>query len=224
MLFYSSGSETDQSVQVELLKIQQEDPSSFVFQFSCTAVPFKSPGKSEEAELNSVIGDNQKTSKRIENYMNKKFSSLCDNDLLRTRLLLDSTFSLIILPSTDAEMLSSDVLQLRLYESLKYGSIPVAIGTRFTPPFSEVIDWNKIMLVIPSSRVPEMHYVLKSFTDSDLLEMRKNGRSVFENYFSTVENIAESFLAVLRTRIGIPAMPYKDVPSLSIFNESFIVS
>lgn len=214
MALYVTGSGTDEFIQLELMKIQQEDPLSFVFQFSCNALPYRNV-KSEENEVNHV-------SKNQESH--KKISSLCDNDLLRTRLLLDSTFSIIILPMQDMDLLSSDTLQIRLYESLKYGAIPVIIGTRFIPPFHEVIDWSNIAIPIPASRVTEMHYILKSFVDSDLIEMRKHGRLAFDKYFSTVENIAESFLAAIRTRIGIPAAPCKETKSPSVFNDSFAVS
>lgn len=50
-----------------------------------------------------------------------------------------------------------------------------------------------------------------------------SGRLAFQKYFSTIENIADTFIAVLRTRIGIPATPYKDVSSPSVFNDSFVV-
>jgi hypothetical protein len=218
---YCVGGETNQNVQIELLKIQQDDPLSFVFQFSCFH-----KWKSEDNEVNSAhVDDNPKSAKNIESFAQRKLSSLCENDLLRTRLLLDSTFSLLILSSpADADVLSSDVLQLRLYESLKYGSIPVVIGTRFQPPFSEVIDWTKILISIPSSRITELHYILKSFVDADLIEMRKQGRLVFEKYLSSVESISETVLAVLRTRIGLPPVPYRDVPSPKVFNDSFMVS
>jgi len=215
------GGETDQNVQTELLKIQQDDPLSFVFQFSCF-----NKWKAGENEINSLpADDNPKSAKNIESYAQKKLSSLCENDLLRTRLLLDSTFSLLILSTPgDGDVISSDVLQLRLYESLKYGSIPVVIGTRFVPPLNEVLDWSKILIMVPSSRVTELHYILKSFVDADLIEMRKQGRLVFEKYFSSVESIAESVLAVLRTRIGLPPLPFRDLPSPKVFNDSFTVS
>lgn len=223
-MFILTGGETDPSVQSELLKIQQEDPLSFVFQFSCNTVPYQKSKNMEENDINSMqLEDGQKSAKNLESFAQKKLSSLCENDLLRTRLLLDSTFSLIILEPDDIEILSTDILQLRLFESLKYGSIPVVLGTRFLPPFSEVIDWTKILIMLPSSRVTEIHYVLKSFTDADLVEMRKRGRLVFEKYFSSIENIAETVLAVLRTRIGIPPSPYKETPSPSVFNDSFSV-
>lgn len=152
-----------------------------------------------------------------------KLSSLCENDLLRTRLLIDSTFSLIILPPDDYFLISSDILQLRLYESLKYGAIPLVIGGRFEPPFSEVIDWDKVIITLPGGRITEMHYLLKSFTDSDLLNLRKNGRQIFEKYLSTLERITETILATLRTRIGIAPQPYQEFPSPSVFNETFTV-
>jgi len=218
-----TGGETDQSVQSELLKIQQEDPLSFVFQFSCNTVPYQK-GKSEDNDINSVqFEDSQKSAKNLESFAQRKLSSLCENDLLRTRLLLDSTFSLVILGPADVDVLSTDIIQLRVFESLKYGSIPVVLGTRFLPPLSEVIDWTKILIMLPNARVTEMHYVLKSFTDADLVEMRKRGRLVFEKYFSSIEIITETVLGAIRTRIGIPPSPYKEAPSPSVFNDSFSV-
>lgn len=222
----AAGGETDHYVQSELLKIQQDDPQSFVFQFSCNIPQYQ--GKrggghgSDENEVNAV--NENKAPLSNDKSAIGKLSSLCENDLLRTRLLIDSTFSLIILPPDDFLLVSSDILQLRLYESLKYGAIPLVIGNRFEPPFSEVIDWNRIIITLPSARITEMHYLLKSFTDADLLGLRKNGRLVFENYLSTMEKIVETVLATLRTRIGIAPNPQPDYPSPSVFNESFTVT
>ncbi|CAG7824964.1 unnamed protein product [Allacma fusca] len=193
------GGETDPEVQTEFLKIQQQDPFSFVFQFSCDP-----PMKRNEIDEGT-----------------KRLSSLCENDLLRTRLLLDSTFSIILLPPDNMDVVTTKILQLRLYESLKHGSIPVIIGTRFMPPFNEVIDWSKMILILPVSRITEMHYMLKSFPDSDLLEFRKNGRLAFESYFSSLQRVVETLLATFRTRIGIAPLPYIDLPSPNVFNDTF---
>jgi len=160
----------------------------------------------------------------MESYTNKKLSSLCSNDLLRTRLLLDSTFSLILLPSTGTEeVLSTPDLQLRLFESLKFGAVPVIIGNRFQLPYDEVIDWSKLVVKLPMARVTEIHYFLKSFTDSDVLGLRKNGRLVFEKYMGSMERLVETVLGVFRTRIGLPPLPYKEVRWKSAFNDSFTV-
>lgn len=193
-----------------------------MFQFSCNTSQYHkkriSQGPSDE---NQVLTGEEKNP---EISANGRLSSLCENDLLRTRLLVDSTFSLIILPPEDFSVLSSDILQFRLYESLKYGAIPIIIGSRFEPPFSEVIDWSRIIVTLPSARVTELHYLLKSFTDTDLLALRKNGRLIFEKYLSTMERVSETLLAALRTRLGIAPNPYEDLPSPSVFNDSFTVS
>ncbi len=226
------GGGTDHYVQSELLKIQQDDPQSFVFQFSCNIPQYQGKrgggpsgkgqgGHSEENEVNSGGADPSQGGGGSPDKTPNKLSSLCENDLLRTRLVIDSTFSLIILPPDDNLLLTSDIIQLRLYESLKYGAIPLIIGTRFEPPFSEVIDWSKIIINLPSARITEMHYLLKSFRDADLLAYRRNGRQIFENYLSTMEKITETVLACLRTRIGIAPVPFRDYSSPSVFNESF---
>jgi len=221
------GGETEASLQSELLKTQQQDPVSFVFQFSCNSPEDKKwKEKSQDEEVDNEILDvhhNSKSARNFKSYANRKLSSLCENDLLRTRLLLDSTFSLIILPSENYNILSTDVLQLRLYETLKYGAIPVVLGARFSAPLEEVIDWSKIIVTLPMERVTELHYLLKAFTDSDVFGLRRNGRLAYLKYFSTVENVVESVLGTLRTRIGVPAAPFKDCSSPSVFNDSFTV-
>lgn len=52
--------------------------------------------------------------------------------------------------------------------------------------------------------------------------MRLKGRFLFENYFSSTLKIVNSLLAILRTRLSIPAAPIHDVPSVSVFNDSFV--
>ena len=218
-----TGGETEGWIQSQLLKIQQEDPASFVFQFSCTSFNKRKVGDNGENQNEVISSEVERSAKNLESFTNKKLSSLCGNDLLRTRLLLDSSFSIILLPAHDLDLGSSLDLQLRLYESLKFGAIPVILGTRFLLPYDEVIDWSKIVIRLPTARITEIHYFLKSITDSDLLGMRKTGRLVFEKYLGTMENVIETVLGVIRTRIGLPPIPYKEIHWKSAFNESFTV-
>ncbi|CAG7719164.1 unnamed protein product [Allacma fusca] len=59
------------------------------------------------------------------------------------------------------------------------------------------------MLTLPLSRIPEIPYLLKSFTDLDIYEYRTNGRKFFNKYFSSVPNVIDTLLATLRTRFGM---------------------
>ena len=129
-----------------------------------------------------------------------------------------STFSLIFPTEND----NNRNFQEELFGMLKAGSIPVIFGLWATKllPFNEVLDWSKMALVFPIARIPEIHHILKSFSEHDVLLFKKNGRAVFEKYLSTAEKIVETTLAVLRTRIGQSPVPFEDAPSPSAFSSN----
>ena len=155
------------------------------------------------------------------------YYSLTENECGQKSLLLNtlqnSTFSFLILPSDDISLEQSQDLQRQLHAMLKHGVIPVVIGTRFVPPFNDVLDWSKVMITIPPGRVTEVDIILRSISDDDILGFKKNGRALFEKYFSSVQAIADTVLGVLRTRIGLVPTPYQDTPSPSVYNETFMV-
>ena len=68
---------------------------------------------------------------------------------------------------------STITLQARVFESLKHGAIPVILGNHAVLPLAEAIDWGKLALVLPKARIMELHYLLRSFSDADLLLMRR---------------------------------------------------
>lgn len=77
---------------------------------------------------------------------NKNFTSdewrLCKSEKERADVLKESTFALI--PCTlNSAVLSTATFLTRLFESLKYGSIPIILGSDYiTLPFNEVVEWN----------------------------------------------------------------------------------
>ncbi|XP_071113218.1 exostosin-like 3 [Haliotis cracherodii] len=146
---------------------------------------------------------------------------LCGNNERRSKVLSQSTFSLV-LPPTNFTMLSTTVFQIRLYESLKYGAIPIILGDHVQLPFSEILDWRLAAIFLPVSRVTEIHFFLRTFTDSDISQMRQHGRFLWETYMSNSKRILDTTLAVFRTRLQIPAKPVKEEPTPSVFNASFI--
>jgi len=144
----------------------------------------------------------------------------CGTEQQQKELLLSSTFRLIIAP--DSSLVSSEMLQSTLCLSLKYGSVPVILGDYVQLPFEEVIHWSHAVITLPKARVTELHFILRSYTDSDILEMRRYGRLVFETFFGSTKAIVDTTLAVIRHRLRIPAFPVRDEPSPSIFNNSFV--
>lgn len=148
--------------------------------------------------------------------------SLCQNDQTRHDLLTKSTFSLIISP-INVTYVSTNLFQLRLYEALKYGAIPVILGDHVTLPYMEILDWTKAAVILPKARYTEFHFILRTFTDTAMATMRRIGRFYFETYFSTTQNILDSVLASIRYRLNIPPASVKDKESPSVFgNNSFI--
>ncbi|XP_021341980.1 exostosin-like 3, partial [Mizuhopecten yessoensis] len=146
---------------------------------------------------------------------------LCGAANERHDLLIQSTFSLIFAP-LNTSYVSTAVFQIRLYESLKYGAVPVVLGNHMQLPFSEILDWKKTVIMLPRARLTEVHFILRTYTDNDIALMRRQGRFVYETYFGTSYSMFNTVLALVRTRLTIPAVPVADVPSPSVFNTTFL--
>ncbi|XP_050542676.1 exostosin-3 isoform X2 [Daktulosphaira vitifoliae] len=146
---------------------------------------------------------------------------LCGTEISRKSFLMLSTFTLIPAP-LDKDMISTAMSQTRLYESLKFGAIPVFLEyDKIGLPFDEVLDWCKAAICLAGERIPELHWLLRTVSDNDILSMRKQGRMLYEKYLSTVQAVLDTTLSIVRNRIGIPPLPVIDIPSPSIFNENF---
>ncbi|XP_078665136.1 exostosin-like 3 [Branchiostoma floridae x Branchiostoma belcheri] len=142
---------------------------------------------------------------------------LCGKPQERQQVLRESTFSIIIVAASS--VLSSVLTTVRLYESLKYGAVPVILGEQVQLPFSEVIDWQQAAFVFPLARVSELHFFLRTVSDSDLLRMRLQGRFLWETYLSSPQAVLNTVLSVVRTRISIPPKTVPEEPSPTVYNE-----
>ncbi|XP_045181554.2 exostosin-like 3 [Mercenaria mercenaria] len=140
--------------------------------------------------------------------------ALCGTEAQRADYLQKSTFNVIISPA-NFSLSSTTVFQTRLYESLKYGTIPVILGDYTHLPYEELLDWTKVAIILPKSRISEMYFLLSTLTDADVMDLKWNGRMFWETYFGTTASIISTMLAVLRTRLQIPAKPVKEEPSQS---------
>ncbi|XP_070534732.1 exostosin-like 3 [Ptychodera flava] len=146
--------------------------------------------------------------------------ALCGNEIERSTVLRESTFSLLI--ASDDTSVTSLPLFMRLFEALKYGAIPVILGEQIQLPFYETLDWRTAVITLPKPRVTELYFYLQTISHSDILDLRKQGRFFYENYFSSTKSVLDTILATIRTRLNIPAVTIPDAPSPSVFNEGFV--
>ncbi|XP_028038241.1 exostosin-3 isoform X1 [Bombyx mandarina] len=147
--------------------------------------------------------------------------ALCGTDRSRRAVLRDSTFVLILAPA-DRNYVTTALLQARLYEALRSGAIPVVLGgDRIRLPYEEVLDWKRAVILLPKARVTEMHFLMRSFPDADLLALRRQGRVLWERYLSSVQASIDSLLATIRTRLHIPPKPVPHTVGLPAFNDSY---
>lgn len=145
--------------------------------------------------------------------------ALCGEREDRLELLKLSTFALIITPG-DPHLLISSGCATRLFEALEVGAVPVVLGEQVQLPYHDMLQWNEAALVVPKPRVTEVHFLLRSLSDSDLLAMRRQGRFLWETYFSTADSIFNTVLAMIRTRIQIPAAPIREEVAAEIPHRS----
>ena len=133
----------------------------------------------------------------------------------RLSILKHSTYVLIVAP--DDHIVSSTMIQKRLFEALKHGAIPIILGEHVHLPFSEFITWNKAAIILPKARASELHFYLKTIQDSDILLLRRQGWFIWTTYLSSTNAVINTILATLRTRLLIPASIIRGEQSPSVF-------
>ncbi|EFA03391.1 exostosin-3 [Tribolium castaneum] len=147
--------------------------------------------------------------------------ALCGTDSSRRTVLRDSTFVLIFAP-TFPDLVTTTLLQARIYEALRCGAIPVILGgDQIQLAYDEVIQWRRVAIFLPRARITELHFLLRAIPDEDVLLMRRQGRLVWERYLASVQSTLDTIVAVLRDRLNIPPIPIDTVAAISVFNETF---
>uniref|UniRef100_A0AC34GPT5 Uncharacterized protein n=1 Tax=Panagrolaimus sp. ES5 TaxID=591445 RepID=A0AC34GPT5_9BILA len=144
----------------------------------------------------------------------KERMSLCDSKKVRKEHLLQSVFTLIY-PNTLS-------FQQRLFEALEAGTIPIILSTTEPLPFEDFIDWRKAAFRIPLSRLPELHFILRSVSLADILEYRRKGRFFLENYLLNTQVIVKTLYSVIRYRLQMAASEDKAITAKPLFPASDI--
>lgn len=62
--------------------------------------------------------------------------------------------------------------------------------------------------------------LLRTITTEDILDLRRQGRFLWETYLSTTDAMLKTVLATLRTRLSIPAHHVSASPTPSVFSDS----
>lgn len=149
------------------------------------------------------------------------FQESKNNPKPNTQLLKESTFYVILITSnSDTE--SSFSISHQLVTSLKTGAIPVILGGNFIRlPYDEVIDWRKAAILLPIERTTELYLVLKSFSDPDILEMKRWGMMFYERYLKDLSANIQTIMAIIRTkRLQLPAEAVQDPKAISLYNDT----
>lgn len=137
--------------------------------------------------------------------------ALCEEREDRMEVLKLSTFALVIAPG-NGQLVASAGCGMRLFEAMEVGTIPVVLGDHVSLPYHQFIRWSEAAIIVPKPRVTELHFLLRSLSDNDVLAMRRQGRFLWETYFSTSENVLNTLLASIRTSIQVPATAIKEEP------------
>ena len=82
--------------------------------------------------------------------------SLCGDKQTRLNTNRESIFSII-----PAHRDRDPASLVRLVEALSAGAVPVLCGDQLSLPYGEVLDWDRAVLQVPSSRLHELHYLIR---------------------------------------------------------------
>ncbi|VDK72019.1 unnamed protein product [Litomosoides sigmodontis] len=137
---------------------------------------------------------------------------------LRNNIYPESMFALILFQSGQSP---TTLFHDQLLAALQFGAIPVITALQPPLPFMDWLDWRRAVYTLPLQRLPELHFILRSFAPSDILEMRRQGRFLLENYLMDKKVVAESLIAALRFRIGVPGEQAVAIQANPLFGNQF---
>lgn len=73
----------------------------------------------------------------------------------------------------------------RLYESFNINTVPVYISDQFHLPFQEIIDWNKLCVLVHPNEIYQIPKKLDNILNTNkYAEMLNYGKFCYENYFN----------------------------------------
>ncbi|GFN99664.1 nucleoside diphosphate-linked moiety x motif 19 [Plakobranchus ocellatus] len=128
------------------------------------------------------------------------------------KLLFNSTFCLV----PRGRRLGS----FRFLESLQATCIPILLSNSYELPFSEVIDWNKIVIWGDERLLFQVPPMVRSVPQSKILALRQQNQLVWESYFRSVDAIINTVLEIVKNRVARhlvrPSYHWNSVPGAHV--------
>uniref|UniRef100_A0A8C4QVL1 Exostosin-like glycosyltransferase 3 n=1 Tax=Eptatretus burgeri TaxID=7764 RepID=A0A8C4QVL1_EPTBU len=148
----------------------------------------------------------------------------CGDHTSRLDVLQRSTFALVIAPhATEGSPTAS--VALRVLEALEAGAVPVVLGSDARLlPFGEMVRWERAAILLPKARATELHFVLRSIADADVLSLRRQGHFIWDSYLGSIGVVVKAMLAAMRTRLCLPPPPVQEEPAEQIPHRSVKLS
>lgn len=133
------------------------------------------------------------------------------------RSLYGSSVFCFLLPSTN---FLEDFM-----DSLQFGCVPIIFSSSQVLPFQDLIDWRRATHRLPIARLPESHFIVRSFENADVLEMRRMGKIYYDTYLADKDSLAKTLLGALRHKLQVPTYETRSSRrnrASPLFNTSFV--
>ncbi|XVF48029.1 hypothetical protein PTKIN_Ptkin03bG0157800 [Pterospermum kingtungense] len=75
-----------------------------------------------------------------------------------------------------------EVASPRVATAISLGCVPIIISDHYALPFSDVLDWSKFSVQIPSERISKIKTILKGVSDKKYLKMQMRVRQVQRHF------------------------------------------
>eukprot|EP01120_Amphizonella_sp_Union-15-10_P017348 TRINITY_DN9607_c0_g1_i1.p1 TRINITY_DN9607_c0_g1~~TRINITY_DN9607_c0_g1_i1.p1 ORF type:complete len:422 (-),score=59.52 TRINITY_DN9607_c0_g1_i1:13-1278(-) len=98
----------------------------------------------------------------------------------------------------------------RFIEVIKAGAIPVLLGDGYVLPFGTVLDWKSACVMLEESRLEDLPNILRNFSEDEISAMRARSQYFYNQYFSSIPNLVDTILEVLKGRIFVKGKSLED--------------
>ncbi|XP_053209771.1 exostosin-1-like [Panonychus citri] len=89
----------------------------------------------------------------------------------------------------------------RFLEALAFGCIPVLLSNNWVKPFEDVIDWSEAVVEGDERSLLQLPEIMRSYDWKKIEKMASRSKSLYDTYFSSVEKIVFTTIAIINERI-----------------------